>query len=121
MEEDLFDPNRLARETELSRARVEAGMHRAADRADRVSEGWVSQALEAVRQYALTHETFLAEDVCEKFTEPSYTDGRAYGQVMTQAKRNGWIRSDGYTGDKWGAPKTRWRSLLYDPSKEPKP
>lgn len=105
---------------QAARDRVETGMARSSGKAERVSDGWNTRALEAVRLHAIGHETFMAEDVREKFPEPEQADGRAFGAVITQAKRKGWIVSDGFAYDRWGAPKTRWRSTIYDVRKEPK-
>jgi hypothetical protein len=114
---DLFDPERLAREN--AKLRAEVGMTRAATKAERVSDGWNERALEAVRQFALEHETFLAEDVRKLCPTPAGADGRAWGAVIQAAKRNGWIRAGGAASalSSNGSLKVLWKSNVYEPKK----
>lgn len=116
----LFDPERLARvEREAAQHRAEVGMTRAADKAQRVSDGWNERALEAVHQFALEHETFLAEDVRKLCPTPEGADGRAWGAVINAAKRRGWIKFEGAApaNSSNGSLKCKWRSLVCEPKK----
>lgn len=97
---------------EAAEKRAVQGMTRAAHKAERVMEGWRANAVEAVRLYARTHETFLAEDVRAIMPEPDRADGRAWGAVMRDAVRAGYIEAGYATRDKWGSWKTLWRSLV---------
>lgn len=113
-------PEQLTFDSELERARREAwdraelGMARSASRAERVRPGWHDEALEAVRVFATDHRTFLAEQVRKVCPIPSGADGRAFGAVIQEAKRKGWIAKEG------AAPATSsnlslkvlWRSLI---------
>lgn len=103
-ESSLFDPGAA-----WNRAELRAG--RAADRAERVAPGWRQAALDAIRTYASTRQTFLAQEV--PIAVPDGADARAVGAVFTTARTLGLIARDGYASDQYGAPKTRWRSLLY--------
>ncbi len=96
-----------------ARSRADAGMSRAARRAEKVEPGWKAGALEAVRAYALSHELFLAEHV--RLHVPHDADRRAVGAVLQSAQRRGWIKRDGYAPacSSNGSPKVRWRSLIY--------
>jgi len=97
-----------------ARARADVGMARASGKAERIESGWRELALNAVYLHALHAQHFLAEDVDAPI--PQGADPRAFGAVMQEAKRKGWIVADG------AAPanssnrsfKVRWRSLIYD-------
>lgn len=107
---DLFDPD-------AAWNRAEAGMDRAAGRAERVAPGWRETALSSLRLYAETHAEVVAEDI--GLDVPADADRRAIGALLTEAKRRGWIRSDGTRLDRWGSHKTRWRSLIFTGGLEP--
>ena len=116
----LFDPERLARiEREAAQHRADVGMERAASRAERVSDGWNERALEAVRLHAITHPSFLVEEVRKVCPEPLHADGRAWGAVIQTAKRSGWIRNGGFSAAVSSnlSPKVLWKSLIYDPKR----
>lgn len=114
----IFDAITRAAQAEKQAAwgRAETGMSRAATRAEKVSPGWHEAALEAVRQFAASHERFLAEDVRKVCSVPADADGRAFGAIIQGAKRRGWIVKDG------AAPalssnlslKVLWKSLIFE-------
>lgn len=103
-------------QAELSR---DLGITRAASRAHRHAPGWEDDAVEAVRRFALTHETFIAEDARATIAIPDGVDGRAFGAVMQRARREGLIRADGYApaNSSNRSPKVRWRSLVFTGSR----
>lgn len=101
-------------EQEAARARAEVGMGRAAEKAERVAAGWEADALETVRRFALTRQSFLAEQA--GIVVPPGADPRAVGSILVEAKRRGWIAHDGYApaNSSNRAPKSKWRSLIYE-------
>lgn len=103
-ETNLFSP-----EAAWNRAELRAG--RAADRAERAAPGWREAALAAIRAYAATRQTFLAQEV--PIAIPEGADARAVGAIFTSARALGIVSRDGYGRDQYGAPKTRWRSTIY--------
>lgn len=86
----------------------------AADRAESLEPGWRERAVNAVRVHAETHEHFLAEDVVMTF--PSGSDKRSSGHIVKAAAREGICVADGYAPARTSnsAPKTNWRSLIYE-------
>lgn len=96
--------------------RAEAGMTRAANKAERVQDGWNARALDAVRTFAESHPFFLVEDVRKTCHEPAQADGRAWGAIITEAKRRGWISHGGFAAasSSNNSPKVLWRSNIYD-------
>lgn len=109
---DFDSPPPAQVEAELRR---ELGVSRAASRAHRHAPGWEDDAVSAVKRFAETHESFIAEDVRETFHTPAEIDGRAWGAVLQRARREGLIRADGYApaNSSNRSPKVRWRSLVY--------
>ena len=112
-ERDDLPPLFAYAQREAAVNRAEVGMTRAADRASRIHYGWRAEALEAVRRHAERHTHFLCEDVT--YALPENADGRAWGAIMRDAVRAGFVVADG------AAPanssnrsfKTRWRSLIH--------
>lgn len=91
----------------------------AADHAERIDPGWKDDAFKAVCAFAARQggEPFLAEDarafavaigVCAP-VEP-----RAWGNIITRAKREGFITPAGYAPavSSRGSPKVLWRACL---------
>lgn len=79
---------------EMSRARADVGMDRAARRAEALNAGWCGMALHHLRQFA-KHQAGLwtiemARGVIEQeFDKP--TDGRAWGVVVVRAISAGYV------------------------------
>ena len=77
-----------------ARARGEAGMGMAADKAERVCPGWCEKACEALRKLAAAHcgmfTIELARLVLEKELPPP-PDSRVWGKVTTMALQRGYI------------------------------
>jgi hypothetical protein len=79
---------------------------------------WQDMALDAVRQYAASHEQFLTEDARidarQSLALPEPTDGRAWGAVMQRARREKIIERIGYKPAKSSnlSPKPLWKSLI---------
>jgi len=73
--------------------RADAGIERAADKAERISEGWIETATEDLRRYA--------QQACDDFTieqarvrcrpAPEGADSRAWGAITRRAKTLGYI------------------------------
>lgn len=99
---------------DFAEARAVVGMTRAAEKAERREPGWRANAVEAVRLYAATHRHFMAEDVLRVFPAPEEADARAFGAVMREAARLGFIVADGFApaATSNGSPKVRWKSLI---------
>lgn len=81
-----------------ARAKRDAGMQRAADHAERVTDGWQDAALAHLRSFAATHDRFLIEDVvvASKGIVPTAPDSRAWGAVVLRAARERIIEKCGY-------------------------
>lgn len=109
----LFD---FAERKAASERRRERGMAEASIGAENRSPGWHADAIEAIRRYALEHETFLAEDVRPTLNSGS-VDGRAWGPVFKLAERMKLIRQEGYglANCSNRSPRVKWRSLLFAP------
>lgn len=82
-------------------------------------EAWRAAALDAVKQAARTHAEFTTDEVLEIMRAQPYAthEGRAWGAVMTQAARLGWIVKTGRVRksaavSRHYAEKAVWRSLL---------
>lgn len=88
---DLFNPPEAVK---LARA----GASLAADYADRVHDGWTEQATAFLMQVARERDTFQASDVREaaEGKVPPAPDDRAWGHILSLAKRNKWIEPLGY-------------------------
>lgn len=101
------------------------GAQRAADHADRACSPslWSVNALRFVRAYALTHSLFMAEEVREWATThgfPPPPDPRAWGHIITTAKRQGMIEASGEyrmtsLPPAHSGPRVVWRSLVLNP------
>lgn len=98
---------------------AEAGMARAAEHADRVSDGWQDRAYEFLKLYALRNRSFTAEEVRAAAVGlvPDPPDGRAWGAVMRRASRACLISREGFESAKDARVHrnivTRWRVNHY--------
>ena len=100
-----------------ARERGREGAKRAADHADRMIPRWSDVALAFVRVYVLKtrpDDIFLTEEVraaAKEWGLDDPTDGRAWGQVMRRAEREGVIKWVGYlpAASSNGSPKVAWR------------
>lgn len=95
------------------------GASQAAQHADAVLPDWSERALSLLRGFALNRPYFLVEDVRHYAMQrgfPAPPDNRAWGAIVTQAAKAGFVRPDGTSRTKRGPgharPVTRWRSLL---------
>lgn len=103
------------RAMEDARARAELGMHRAATKAEHGNAGWCGMALHKLRELAKAMPTGAlwtieaAREVIEAEPAlPRATDGRAWGAVVVQAIRHGYIvktKSTAPAASSNGAPK----------------
>ena len=99
----LFAPTPLAR--------LEAAGEAAAA-ADRIDQGWIADALAALRARCVASDKpFLMQEVAATVREPE--DGRAWGGVTRIALQREWITAYGFQKDRFGSPKTLWRSRIY--------
>lgn len=117
--EDRFgegDPGPLfrAQPVALARQSGHAAARAAASRASRVDPCWKQEAIAAVREYAVGHRRFLAEQVGIVF--PEGADHRSSGHIMREAERLGYVRPDGFapTVSSRGSPKVAWWSLIFE-------
>jgi len=96
------------------------GMKQVAENTEEKVPGWRDRALEYVREFAITHETLYCEQVryhaeSMGFDLPSHP--RAWGPVMTDAKKKNWVEKIGAIETK--NPKAHqaleglWKSLLW--------
>lgn len=105
--------------SELARNRAERGIERAITHAVRIDPEWRRRALQAVALFARHHAFFLTEDLRAQVEDegalPLPPDGRAFGAVMQDAARAGYIIADGYApaNSSNRSPKVRWRSLIF--------
>lgn len=106
-----FDTMRAKLEKEKAVARV-------AKNADRE---WVVAARQAVEAVAKQFEEFTTDEVLEVLRlQPVAThEGRALGPVMIYAARQGWVKNTervrkSSAVSRHNAPKTVWRSLIFD-------
>jgi hypothetical protein len=97
----------------FSSHRRDLGMARAADHADRVEPGWTETALDLLRSFLVAHPAaFLAEEfrawASGQLSAPP--DARAFGAVMTAAKKLGMVEFVGYApaNSSNRSPKCRW-------------
>jgi hypothetical protein len=97
----------------FSSTRRDLGMARAADRADRAEPGWTETALDLLRAFIAAHPApFLAEEfrawAAGHLADPP--DARAFGAVMTAAKKLGLVEFVGYApaNSSNRSPKCRW-------------
>lgn len=77
-----------------ARQLADEGMKEAADHAEAVQDGWGKTALDYVRRYASEHLLFMGEDVrswAHSNGLPVPPSLRAWGSVITTAKRDGII------------------------------
>jgi hypothetical protein len=98
-------------------ARRTAGMTRAISKAEKDRAGWANDALECVRRFCAAHDRgfeFLTEDVRE-YAEAlqlieAPENARAWGSVMQNAARAGYIKKSGYAPARSSnlAPKVLW-------------
>lgn len=94
---------------EAERAR-DAGMEQAAAHAP---EGWEERATAWLRSYLERHAEYVPDTANREGPEPP--SKRAWGVVVRNAKRWGWIEADGYVPRTRGncTPGPRYRSKLY--------
>lgn len=110
---DLFEEaNRRVALRDRAETKKQDGMSRVIRTAEKVSPGWTDRALDWVRQHALIHEEFLAEEVPLQDKPP---DGRAMGTVMQIAARKRIVEACGTrratsSNNSW---KTNWKSLIF--------
>lgn len=82
--------------------------------------GFHSGALAAVREFARTHsEPFLCEQVRASMPFVD-VDGRAFGAVMQEARRKGWIQKHGFAAAASSnlSPKVQWVSRICGHARE---
>lgn len=74
------------------------GIRRAVEHANDVHDAWQSRALDFLYLYAMTHEKFSGEMVRleAKGIIPDPPSLRAWGFVMQNGAKRGWIRQVGY-------------------------
>ena len=96
-----------------------SGMQQAIENADYTHENWGSDAYNFLLKYCKKHKSFLAEDVrvASNGIIPEPPSKRAWGYVITMAKKNKIIKRLGYATVKnpkaHGATATLWASLTY--------
>lgn len=100
------------RELPLGPAATDARIRQAKDGAERESPGWTEQAVDALRRYALTVDSFIIEDarasIAALVGDPS--EPRAWGAATRMAKDRGYIEALGaFRADQWGSPKPIYR------------
>lgn len=95
----------------------------AIDRVERhAGERWIDRALEVVRICAVKYPDFTSDDVHRIAADldlPKPPDPRAWGPVMMNARRNGWISKTGHYRESTrpvchAAPKPVYQSHLVD-------
>lgn len=92
----------------------QAALVRVEEHAD---DGWLSQALEAVRQCAQRYPEFISDVVWEYTDLPHTREDRALGSVFLKAARQGWIKKTDRVRPSVRSnlsPKPVWRSLIYE-------
>ena len=93
----------------------DVGLFKAELAADKCGDEWKAFALEAFKNYALSHNVFTTEDVRLK-NENIKTNGdpRAWGHIAQSAKRSGIVEFYSYTpvSSSNGSAKVLWRSLI---------
>ena len=99
---------------------AEDGARRAVDHADHEEEGWSERAFQLLRNYAVSHYTFMTEDVREwahRIGLPKPPDPRAWGAVTLRAAKAGLIVVECYRKTRippaHATPRPVWRSLVY--------
>lgn len=99
---------------EAARNRAELGATRAAAKAERVEPGWQASAVEAIRKFASTHRYFVIEAVRAEYPTPEGASAKAWGHVVREAVRLGYVRKHGYapTASSNGSPKVLWESTV---------
>jgi hypothetical protein len=106
---------------EIARRTAEIGMSRALDRANAEHRAplWSELALSYLERYARSHERFTgwmvvrSADLSPDF--PSPQNGKAWGSVMREGARRGWIERVGTARDphRHGNPIPLWRSRIH--------
>lgn len=101
---------------DLAELGADISMTLAASHAERVSDGWVTEAELLFRMYAQSHpKGFLTEEVRVwagklGFTDPP--DNRAWGYVARRVSASGYVKAAGFEKQKsancHGSPKTVW-------------
>ncbi len=98
----------------------ERGMEQAIQTANLFCENWSESAYEYLEGYCYLHKRFMTENVRMEAERSGITippSKRAWGSVITRAKKNGMIAHDGYSPVKnplaHKTPTSVWRSLIY--------
>lgn len=110
--------NQLAIDFESAKLARDLGMQRAADRADRVNDGWTETAyanLVMLCRAGDLREPKLGEDIRELAYArglPTPSDGRAWGAVFLRARKSGLMVRAGYGNAKSShlSPKPLWKA-----------
>jgi hypothetical protein len=109
----LFDPQPL---TPLQRKEV--GMEKVRVHADFVSPNWSERCYELLLVFAEKRKLWAKPFITEEFTEYAKSigmemphDNRAFGAVVSRAKREHKIQHVGYRTDKFASPKSEWEAL----------
>lgn len=99
---------------------MKEGMERAVAHAEREEPGWSDRALATLTDYARSHQFFATEGVVSYAKVrglPPAPDARAWGGVVTRAKRRGIVIEDGYMASANPQAHLRptrvWRSLVW--------
>jgi hypothetical protein len=74
------------------------GIARAVKHADKVNDGWQKKALDYLYLYIVSHDRFSGEMVRQeaKGIVPEPPSLRAWGAILLQGSRRGWIRQVGF-------------------------
>jgi hypothetical protein len=109
----LFDPQPL---TPLQRKEV--GMEKVRVHADFVSPNWSERCYELLLVFAEKRKLWARPFITEEFTDYAKSigmemphDNRAFGAVVSRAKRERKIQHVGYRTDKFASPKSEWEAL----------
>ena len=94
----------------------EQGIARVQENMEMACPGWTDIALNAVIEFAKSHEHFLTEEVreyCHEFV-PEPRDARAWGAVIRRAVKTNIIVRSGYAPARSSnlSPKPLWKSLI---------
>lgn len=103
-----------------ARELADQGMARAAEHADRVSDGWSDNAYQFLRVYAQACPEFMTEQLrvwAHDEGLPKPPDNRAWGAVVNRAVRDGIIVRDRFENIRippsHSRPMPVWKSRLY--------
>ncbi len=103
---------------EQARAKADAGMRQALERAHGIEPSWGDRAYLWIVEYAKTHRRFISEECTQMgdasgFASPA--DARAWGVPFRRAARQGIIRKIGFgiSQRRHLSPTPLWESLIY--------